>query len=212
MDKRLKRILLVVYVLALVAVGASATFAYFAIIEVSNVSPQVQTSTATTDWLIFNVGDPIYINANDRNFGEGMGDLSGSTFGSALLRVTNSDTVVSYRYNVVLNIANNDFEYTTSGNTAELLLTVKNPEGNEVTSIPGLKYVTVTNGDGEMISGFDITTGLGDYYIVQNQLISTNREVEQVWNVDVTFVNLASDQGANMGKTFNGTLRVEMAS
>ena len=49
-----------------------------------------------------------------------------------------------------LSIDTNEFTYSTEEQTAELILTITDPNGNPLTSINGLNYVTV--GD---ISGFD---------------------------------------------------------
>ncbi len=63
-------------------------------------SDSIDTSviTGTTDLLSFNFGDQIYIQANQDNFGENMGNLSDSTTGIALLRAgdNNNDKYLSF--------------------------------------------------------------------------------------------------------------------
>lgn len=212
MNKKVKRILMIVYILVLVAMFSGATFAYFTMINVSSVSPSVQMQAATTDWLVFNVGEPINIEANDLNFGENMGDLRGTTYGSALLRVNNPEAEIEYNYNIFLEILENDFEYTTSNQMPELLLKVTDPEGIEVTEISGLEYKEVTNGRGEVLSGFDITTANGRFYIAQNYPISATLQNQHIWNVEVVLINLDSNQDANVGKGINAFLQVEQSS
>ncbi len=204
MNKDLKRILMVVYILALIAMITGATFAYFAIIKVSNVTPRVEATTAQTDWLIFDAGAPINISATEENFGENMGNLAEETFASASLRVSNTELESVYQYNLSLEISDNNFEYTTVEETAELLLTITDPNGNPVTNIAGLEYVKV--GD---VSGFDITTKTGSYQIANAYEIRTYTQAEHIWNVTVTFVNLNSDQEANTGKSLAGHLTIE---
>ena len=209
MNKKLKRILLIVYVLILVVMLSSATYAYFALIQVSTVTPQIKTQAATTEWLIFSAGEPINILANEDNFGALMGNLSDATEGSVLLKANNLNEPVSHNYMIYLEIAENEFTYTTQEKTSELLLSVTNPDGNIVTQIDGLEYVTVIDGEGNEISGFDITNALGRYYFAYNYEISTDSEEEDIWNVEVTLVNLDSNQQGNTGKSLNGILRLE---
>ena len=208
MNKKWKRILMTVYVLVLILMLSTATFAYFSMIQVTTLSPQVQAESAVTDWLIFSTGDPINIEASEENFGEDMGDISGRTYGGALLQVSDSSKEVSYNYNVILNIVENEFVYTTPTEEAELLLKVTDPDGMEVTNIPGLVYKEVTNGNGEVLRGFDITTEVGNYYIANNYEITSNLQTQHIWNVEVILVNLDSDQNANAGKMVDAYLEV----
>lgn len=208
MNKKWKRILMTVYVLVLILMLSTATFAYFSMIQVTTLSPQVQAESAVTDWLIFSTGDPINIEASEENFGEDMGDISGRTYGGALLQVSDSSKEVSYNYNVILNIVENEFVYTTPTEEAELLLKVTDPDGMEVTNIPGLVYKEVTNGNGEVLRGFDITTEVGNYYIANNYEITSNLQTQHIWNVEVILVNLDSDQNANAGKVVDAYLEV----
>ena len=208
MNKKWKRILMTVYVLVLILMLSTATFAYFSMIQVTTLSPQVQAESAVTDWLIFSTGDPINIEATEENFGEDMGDISGRTYGGALLQVSDSSKEVSYNYNVILNIVENEFVYTTPTEEAELLLRVTDPDGMEVTNIPGLVYKEVTNGNGEVLKGFDITTEVGNYYIANNYEITSNLQTQHIWNVEVILVNLDSDQNANAGKVVDAYLEV----
>ena len=208
MNKKWKKILMTVYVLVLILMLSTATFAYFSMIQVTTLSPQVQTESAVTDWLIFSTGDPINIEATEENFGEDMGDISGRTYGGALLQVSDSSKEVSYNYNVILNIVENEFVYTTPTEEAELLLRVTDPDGTEVTNIPGLVYKEVTNGNGEVLRGFDITSEVGNYYIANNYEITSNLQTQHIWNVEVILVNLDSDQNANAGKVVDAYLEV----
>ena len=212
MNKKWKRILITLYVVALCIMLSGATFAYFLMIEVSNVSPKIETQTAMTDWLIFNMGDPINIIANEENFGPDMGDLVDSTQGTVTLRAANNSEEISYNYNILLNIVANDFEYTQDLDTPEILLQVTDPEGNNVSSIPGLEYQSVVNGAGETVRGFDITNKVGEFLIASNYPISTTREIVHTWDFEVILVNLDSDQNANTEKVLDAYLQIEKVS
>ena len=180
MNKKWKRILMTIYVLVLILMLSTATYAYFTMIQVSNVSPHVQAGSATTDWLVFSTGDPIELTATEENFGKSMGDIVGRTYGGALLQVSKQGEEVSYNYNVILDIATNEFVYTTPTEDAELLLIVSDPNGNELTEIEGLEYKEVTNGNGEVLRGFDITTATGTFYIAENYAITADLQTQHI--------------------------------
>ena len=59
-----------------------------------------------------------------------------------------------------LDIAKNELTYTTEEKKAELILTVTDKDGNPITNIEGLNYVTV-----DEISGFDISESEGRHWI-----------------------------------------------
>lgn len=212
MNKKWKRILTIIYILILMLMLSTATYAYFTMIQVSSVSPHVKTEAATTDWLVFSVGDPINLTASEENFSEGMGDVIGKTYGGALLQVNNPNKEVSYFYDVILDISQNEFVYSTMEQKTELLLKVTDPNGDEVTEIDGLEYKEVTNGKGEVLKGFDITTQTGKFYLASSYEITSNLQTQHIWNVEVVLVNLDSDQDLNAGKNFEALLKVQKTS
>ena len=191
--------LLLVAGITLIIVTLGATYAYFQ--AQGNRGANIDTSiiTGTTDLLSFKFGDEINIQANQDNFGAGMGNLSDSTTGTALLRAGDTTNNVDATYNIYLIIEANDFEYTTEDQTPEILLNVTDPNGNPVENITGLVHYE---------DGFDITTRTGGFLLVPDYQISATNisETIQDWNIEVTFVNLDSDQNANTGKTLTGKL------
>lgn len=205
MNKKTKRILLSIYIIALFSIITSSTMAFFTYIQVSDVSPRVNSTTAVvTDWLLFNT-EPIYIRADATNFGEDMGSLIEDATATATLRVENNEGLEKrYNYNIKLSIESNNLVYSTPNNTPELLIKVHDPNGIELTHIEGLNYVT-SNG----YSGFDVTTVTGDYYIANNYEIKTSDEVRQTWNIELIFINLETNQDVNTAKDFNAKLEME---
>ena len=191
--------LLLVAGITLIIVTLGATYAYFQ--AQGNRGANIDTSiiTGTTDLLSFKFGDEINIQANQDNFGAGMGNLSDSTTGTALLRAGDTTNNVDATYNIYLIIESNNFEYTTENQTPEILLNVTDPNGNPVENITGLVHYE---------EGFDITTRTGGFLLVPDYQISATNisETIQDWNIEVTFVNLDSDQNANTGKTLTGKL------
>lgn len=199
MNKKTQRIIAIIYLLTLMVMLSGATFAYFTVIKVSNVSPRVEATSARMLASTITSGKPIAISASHDNFNIGMGSLSDSTDLTIDLDAGTSDA--SMNYSVYLTIEKNNLEYTTDNNQAELIMKLYDPDGVEVTSIKGLEYVE-SNG----YSGFDITTKIGQYILIDSYEITANanEESKQVWNIEVTLINLDSSQNDNIDKKFEG--------
>ena len=194
-------------VLTFIAVVVGATYAYFTAQGGGTGNINVNANTGTTDNLSFQVGEAISLTANQEDFGQGTGNKSGSTYARAVLTANNTTNTATRNYYVYLNILNNNFEYTTEDEQGEILLKVTDPDGTEVTSIPGLTRKTSGTGDNQ-VTGFDITTKTGSITIADNYEITASPSTTQEWQVEVIFVNLDSDQNANTNKTFNANLIV----
>ena len=193
----------VVVVITLIIVVIGATYAYFQTTSGAGSSTDVNVITATTDLLTFKIDKEINISLTQSDLKKGNGSVSDSTKASATLTASNSKDVdkTTGRYNIYFIIENNDFEYTTSDAKPELLLTVTDPNGNKVENITGLIHTE---------NGFDITTRTGGFLLVPDYDIEATRgnTTTQEWNVEVTFVNLDTDQVKNMGKSLSGKLYV----
>ena len=192
-------------VITLIAVVVGATFAYFAAQSGGTGNINVNANTGTTDNLSFQVGEAISLTANQEDFGQGTGNKSGSTYARAILTANNTTNTATRNYYLYFNILNNNFEYTTGDEQAEILLKVTNPDGTEVTNIPGLTRKTSGSGENE-VTGFDITTKTGSITIADNYEITASPSATQEWQIEVIFVNLDSDQNANTGKSFSANL------
>ena len=193
-------VFMAVAAIILIVVTLGATYAYFQAQGTGGANIDTNIITGTTDLLSFSFGDEINIQANEENFAEGMPSLSDSTTGSAILRANNTTNSATATYNIYLIIESNDFEYTTEEGTPELLLNVTDPNGKKVENITGLVHYE---------NGFDITTRTGGFLLIPDYEISaTDVETIQDWLIEVTFVNLDSDQNANTGKTLTGKLYI----
>ena len=202
MNKKTERFLLVAYMLSLIFMLVGATYAYFSVIRVSNVSPVIEVDTAQLDSILFDAGFPISIYADNENFQKGMGSITSDTFARAYLK-TNGENV-TYKYDLFLDLLENNFVYSTEDKQAEIVLRVIDPNGNEIKNLDGLDYVT-SNG----ISGFDITEKKGKFYIARDYSITTSDEVMHKWSFYVTFVNLETNQEVNHSKMLNGYVKIE---
>ena len=192
-------------VVLLIIVVVGATYAFFTAQGGASANTKVNVQTNTTDSLSFSVGNAISITANQQNFAQDAGNQAGSTTASATLTANNATNTATRNYYLYLNITSNDFTYTTDEETAELILTIEDPDGTELQTLGSYEYTSV----GE-VSGFDITTANGLITIADNYEISaTDTPTTQEWNVTVTFVNLDSDQEGNTNKTFEATLIIQ---
>ena len=193
--------------LALLVVGA--TYAYFQNQYGSASNADVNVTTYTTDMLTFETGDAINISADQETFAQGKGNRTGSTFARATLQANNKTNTATANYYVYLNISNNSFTYSINESTPELILTVTNSAGTEVTDISGLTHTSVTDGSGATISGYDITNKSGLITLFNNREITASPSKEETWNIKLTFVNYNKDQNGNAGKSMSAKVMIQ---
>ena len=205
-NKKQAIILSVIASIALLVLIVGATYAYFQASGGTGTNTDVRVTTYTTDVFNFEVGNDISIYADATSFASGKGNASGSTFAKAILSANNKTNTATKYYYLYLNISKNTFTYTQNEDTPEILLTIKDDAGNEITSINDLTYKTVTDGSGATIKGFDITTGIGLITLLNNKEITASPQKTDAWNITVTFINYDKDQSKNAGKSFNAKL------
>ena len=202
-EKKKSIILMIVAIIALLTLIIGATYAYFQASGNIGSGTDVNVVTATSDLLTFKIDKDINIIVGQSDFKKGAGNKSDSTKASAILTASNSKNIesTSDRYNIYFIIEANDFIYTTDNATAEILLNVTDPNGNKVENITGLVHTD---------KGFDITTRTGGFLLVPDYDITATRGniTTQEWKVEVTLVNLDTDQTKNTGKTLSGKLFV----
>ena len=211
-NKKQAIILSVVAIVALLSLIIGATYAYFQASGNSGSSTNVNVTTYTSDLLTFEIGNDIAVYADQTSFASGNGNATGSTYAKATLVANNKTNEATKNYYVYLNISENTFTYTQNESTPELLLTIKDTSGNEITSITSLTHKTVTDGKGASISGFDITTKSGVITLFDNREITANPTKTEEWNITVTFVNYNANQTGNAGKSFNAKLMIQQES
>ena len=152
--------------------------------------------TASGDTLIFTKGNNLSLSATTDNFTTGGTNLSTTTNPKVKLVASTKTNQASATYYVGVVINSNSYTYTTSDNTAEVILTIKDENGSNVTSgVDGLTYVTSGG-----VSGFDVTGKTGLFNIKTDYPISTTSSstgTTHTWTFTLTFVNLGTDQSEN---------------
>ncbi len=209
MENQKTKIISIASIIALALTLVSATFAYFMAQTGEGKSTDIKINASTVDTLTFEAGAAISLNLNQENFASGKGNQSDTTFAKAMLTANNKTNTATEHYYMYLDISENTFTYTQDENTPEILLTIKDANGNAITSITGLTHKTVTDGKGASISGFDITTKKEAITLFNNREITANPTKTEQWNITVTFVNYNANQTGNAGKSFNAKLIIQ---
>ena len=204
-----KKALLGITVIFFVVLVIGATYAYFQSDTSDSKSTDVKITTNTSDTLSFSVGSTLQFSADQFTFTEGGKNASDITTATAILTANNKTNSATEHYYIYLNIEFNNFEYCKDSTKPELLLTITSPDGESVTSINGLEYKTVSNGAGDSISGFDVTTKNGLVTLVNNKEISTTSRKSEEWKFEITFVNYDFIQVNNEGKSFVGKIIIQ---
>ena len=159
--------------------------------------------TASGDTIIFTKGNTLSLSANTDSFKTGGSNLTATTNPKVKLMASSKTNSASSKYFAGVIIKNNTYLYTTTDKKTEVILTVKDENGNIVeTSADNLTFVTVNDN----LKGFDITGVNGAFNIVTDHVIATasnKSEVIHTWTFTLTFVNLETDQAENENSTLN---------
>lgn len=211
LNNKTRNIIASLYIVALLMLLIGTTFSFFTVIKTANVNPAAEVKSASTNEILFEVKDKIEIYPTAANFKAGGDNISSEVTGTVKF-TRNTEDFDSEKYNVILNIANNNFEYSTEEKTPELILEVTGPDG-VVKEIEGLSYESVIDNKGNTITGFDITNKTGAINIATDKVITadmgSNNETTHEWKIKVTYVNLNVSQNANYEKELSGTIQIK---
>ena len=209
MENRKTKIISVVAVVALLLVVITATYAYFQAQVGDPAVADIKVNANTVDTFTFSNGSAISFSINQDNFASGKGNQTGSTYASAMLTANNKTNTATEHYYLYLNIENNTFTYSINESTPEIIMTITDSAGNEVTDISTLNHVIVTGANGTQVSGYDITNKNGLITLFNNREITTTSSKEEKWNIKVTFVNYDKNQNANAGKSMSAKAMIQ---
>ena len=209
MENRKTKIISVVAVVALALTVITATYAYFQAQVGNPASADIKVTANTVDTFTFSNGNAISFSINQDNFASGKGNQTGSTYASANLTANNKTNTATEHYYLYLNIENNTFTYSINESTPEIIMTVTDSSGTEVTDISTLNHVIVTGANGDQVSGYDITNKNGLVTLFNNREITTTSSKEEKWNIKVTFVNYDASQNTNAGKSMSAKVMIQ---
>ena len=199
------------YILSILIIGilllliARITYAYLAP-RIQSALSNITTISDTVDDFKLELGRPLSLNATATTLPESGSNLVVTSTEIAKLKANSTKKTANYNYYLYLQITNNTFKYS-DGTTPEIILTITDPNGNEITSLDNLTYGTY-NG----VSGFDVTTAKGLFAIANNYEITSNSSTtytEHDWNITLTYLNLNIDQSGNYGNSFETKLYLQ---
>ena len=201
-DKR-KIFLVIIIILILIVIAlfiGKFTFSYLAPDVGEDVNSKGEV-TASGDTIIFNNGKALTLSATTDNFTTGGTNLTSTTNPTAKLVASSKTNKADATYYVGVHIKNNTYTYSTTAKTPEVLLTIKDEKGSNVTSVDGLTYTTSGG-----VSGFDVTDKTGLFNIKTDYPITTTSSTTgttHTWTFTLTFVNLSTDQSINENANMN---------
>ena len=201
-DKR-KIFLVIIIILILLVIAlfvGKFTFSYLAPDVDEDVNSKGEV-TASGDTIIFNSGTALTLSATTDNFKTGGTNLTSTTNPTAKLVASSKTNKADSTYYVGVYIKNNTYTYSTTAKTPEVLLTIKDEKGNNVTSVEGLTYTTSGG-----VSGFDVTDKTGLFNVKTDYPITTTSSTTgttHTWTFTLTFINLSTDQSVNENASMN---------
>ena len=201
-DKR-KIFLVIIIILILLVIAlfvGKFTFSYLAPDVDEDVNSKGEV-TASGDTIIFNNGTALTLSASTDNFKTGGTNLTSTTNPTAKLVASSKTNKADSTYYVGVYIKNNTYTYSTTAKTPEVLLTIKDEKGNNVTSVDGLTYTTSGG-----VSGFDVTDKTGLFNVKTDYPITTTSSTTgttHTWTFTLTFINLSTDQSVNENASMN---------
>ena len=152
--------------------------------------------TPSGDTIIFSKGNDLSLSASTDNFYTGSGNLTDTTNPQVRLIASSDTNNASTTYFAGIRIYENTYSYSTTNQTAELILSVYDENGTLLeASSDTLSFVEVGG-----VRGFDITGLTGAYNIAIDHPISTTSSTSgttHTWTFTLTFVNLDTDQAIN---------------
>ena len=209
MSKKKTIILSVITITTLVLLVVGATYAYFKAQGGDPKSADIKVSSYTVDTFTFSVGNPISFTLDQDNFASGKGNRVGNTFAKVNLTANNKTNTATEHYYMYLNIENNTFTYSIDESTPEIIMTVTDSTGTEITDIAGLTHTSVKDASGTSISGYDITNKKGLITLFNNREITATPSKEEQYTLKLTLVNYDGDQTANASSGLSAKVMIQ---
>ncbi len=207
MEKKNTILLTVIAVATLLVAVVGATFAYFTAQGGTTSQANISVSTGTAGSSTLSTFDAINIYADATNFAENAGNRTGTTTGTVSWtapgavagQAAPSEADRSFCYTAALNVAKNDFNYSSTNTThaAELTLTAKKND----TVVLEDKDITVGT------AAVNIPTEKDGSTMTHKLLADAGATKSDKWELTVTLVNLGVDQNDNTTKQFSGAVK-----
>lgn len=198
-ENKILKVLGVLIISIVILLVTRITYAYLAPLISEGKNVDISGNADLVDDFKLEVGDALVLNATPTTLPENGSNYVSSTKVTAKLRANSTNNSASKNYYIYFKIDNNTFKHINAG-SPEILLSIKSPNGDAITSLGDLTYGTF-NG----VSGFDVTEVNGVFTIADNYLIestSSNEYTTQEWTITLTYLNQSYDQSGNFGNSF----------
>ncbi len=200
-----RKLLLTVILTALIILSSfGGVYAFMTVLATGESETLVTSNGQDLNTLNFSPGDPLSIIPGDGTLNQGMGNLHMSTTPKVTLTAVDNNRNISVNYYVYFEVLQNEYVYTTAESTPELILTILDPSGTEITNIDGLNHVTVGT-----VTGFDVTTFSGLVPIEEKRniaLTGSQSTISETWIFRLTMINLETNQDLNSDRIFKSNI------
>ncbi len=205
MDNKKNKIMTMVFMVSILILVISTTYAFFAPQQGGTTSTNATVTSNTTDLLTFSINRDISFTVTQNDFQENGTNQSGDATATATLTPNNKTGSATMNYYLYLNIESNPTVYSESNtnNDPELMLQVFDGN-NQLVTLTGLGTQKTING----VTGYDITGVSGLKTLLDNHAISASNNTATIenWRIVITLINLDVNQNDNTGKEISAEI------
>ncbi len=199
MDSKKNKIMTLVFIVSMLILVVSTTYAFFAPQAGGTTSTNATVTSNTTDLLTFSINRDISFTVTQNDFQENGTNQSGDATATATLTPNNKTGAATMNYYLYLNLQSNPTVYSeaNSNHDPELMLQVFDGN-NQLVTLTGLGTQKTIKG----VTGYDITGVSGLKTLLDNHAISASNNTATIenWRIVITLINLDVNQNDNTGK------------
>ncbi len=205
MDNKNNKIMTMVFIVSMLVLVVSTTYAFFAPQAGGSTSNNATVTSNTTDLLTFSINRDISFTITQALFAENGENQSGDATATATLTPNNKTGAATMNYYLYLNIESNPTVYSeaNTNHDSELMLQVFDGN-NQLVTLTGLGTQKTIKG----VTGYDITGIEGLQTLLDNHVISATNNTAAIenWRIVITLINLDVNQNDNTGKTIEAEI------
>ncbi len=205
MDNKKNKIMAMVFMISMLILVVSTTYAFFAPQQGGTTSTNAIVTSNTTDLLTFSINRDISFTVNQADFAQNGTNQSGDATATATLTPNNKTGAATMNYYLYLNLQSNPTVYssTNTNEDPELMLQVFDGS-NQLVTLTGLGTQKTIKG----VTGYDITGVTGLKTLLDNHAISATNNTATIenWRIVITLINLDVNQNDNTGKEINAEI------
>ena len=205
MDNKKNKIMTMVFIVSILMLVVSTTYAFFAPQNGGTTSTNATVTSNTTDLLTFSINRDISFTVTQALFAENGENQSGDATATATLTPNNKTGAATMNYYLYLNLQSNPTVYSeaNTNHDPELMLQVFDGN-NQLVTLTGLGTQKTIKG----VTGYDITGVRGLKTLLDNHAISATNNTAAIenWRIVITLINLDVNQNDNTGKTISAEI------